>query len=177
MITIRIIDAEHKADINIPNEPFKLFGRVAASFNGEKWDYTLIRFEPQNAAEMRFPDENYDFDSMKNSVFIGAYDGENCVGLVHLKPACFKYMYIADLKVKEKHRRQNIGRMLIEKAKDIAAQHGYCGLYLECQDNNPGAFLFYINSGFYIGGLNTNVYRHTEQEGKADIYLYCESRL
>ena len=49
------------------------------------------------------------------------------------------------------------------------------GSYLECQDNNPGAFLFYLNSGFYIGGLDTNVYRHTSQEGKADILLYCET--
>lgn len=55
------------------------------------------------------------------------------------------------------------------KSKEIAVQNGYCGLYTQGQDNNPGACLFYLHSGFYIGGLDTNVYRHTKQEGKADI--------
>ena len=60
--------------------------------------------------------------------------------------------------------------MLMEKAKEVAAAQGYCGIYTQGQDNNPGACLFYLNSGFYIGGLDTNVYRHTKQEGKADIF-------
>lgn len=41
-------------------------------------------------------------------------------------------------------------------------------------DNNLGACLFYIKRGFVIGGLNTNVYKGTKQEGKADIYFYCD---
>lgn len=66
--------------------------------------------------------------------------------------------------------------MLMEKAKEVAAAQGYCGIYTQGQDNNPGACLFYLNSGFYIGGLDTNVYRHTKQEGKADILFYCENK-
>lgn len=27
---------------------------------------------------------------------------------------------------------------------------------------------------FYIGGMDTNVYCHTKQEGKADIIFYCD---
>ncbi len=176
IIKISIIDAEHKADIGISNEPFKSFGKIEVSFKNGQWDYELVRFNAENVAEMRFPDENYDFDSMKDSVFIGAYDEDACVGLLVLQPACFKYMHIADIKVNKKYRRQNIGGALIEKAKEAAAQLGYRGLYLECQDNNPGAFMFYVKSGFYIGGLNTNVYKYTKQEGKADIILYCDNQ-
>ena len=33
----------------------------------------------------------------------------------------------------------------------------------------------YLNSGFYIGGLDTNVYRYTKQEGESDILFYCEA--
>ena len=33
MITTKIIDFQHKADINIPNEPFKLLGRILVSYN------------------------------------------------------------------------------------------------------------------------------------------------
>ncbi len=175
MIEIRIIDAQHKADINIPNEPFQMFGRIIPSYNGEKWTYTLRRFAPDNITEMCFPDENYDYDSMTDSIFLGAYYDEKCVGLAILQPGFFKYMYLYDLKVNKEYRGQHIGKMLIQKAKEIAVQNGYRGLYTQGQDNNPGACLFYLNSGFYIGGLDTNVYRHTKQEGEADILFYCEA--
>ena len=37
MITIKIIDKEHKSDINIPSQPFPLFGLMLTSYiNGIK---------------------------------------------------------------------------------------------------------------------------------------------
>ena len=175
MITVRLVTKEHESDIRIPNESFSLFGRIIPSYENGRWDYQLVRFPPEKVSEMCFPDEAYDLDSMPGSVFLGAYDDETCIGLAVLQPGTFRYMHLYDLKIAKRYRRQNIGRMLIGKAKEVAAQHGYSGIYLECQDNNPGACLFYLNSGFYIGGLDTNVYRHTKQEGKADILLYCEN--
>ena len=124
---------------------------------------------------MCFPDEHYDYDAMHDSVFLGAYDGALCVGLAILQPGFFKYMYLYDLKVNSAYRGQHIGTLLIEKAKELAKHRGYSGLYTQGQDNNLGACLFYLHSGFSIGGLDTNVYRHTKQEGKADIIFYCES--
>ena len=174
MIEIRIIDKEHKSDINIPNEPFSLFGRIKVSRVEEKWSYELEHFAPENVTEMCFPDENYEYEAMSDSVFIGAYDGEKCVGLAIIQPGFFKYMYLYDLKVNSDYRGQHVGRKLIEKVKEVAASQGYCGVYTQGQDNNSAACLFYLNSGFYIGGLDTNVYRHTKQEGKADIIFYCE---
>ena len=175
MIRISEIDEQHKSDINISNEPFQMFGRIIPSYHDGRWTYELVRYATKDIAEMCFPDENYDYDSMTDSVFLGAYDGEYCIGLAILQPGFFKYMYLYDLKVNRKYRGQHIGQMLIKKAKEIAAQKGYCGLYTQGQDNNPGACLFYLNSGFYNGGLDTNVYRHTKQEGKVDILFYCET--
>lgn len=37
MIEIRVIDAQHSADIRLPNEPFKLFGKIVPSYNGTSW--------------------------------------------------------------------------------------------------------------------------------------------
>ena len=175
MIEIRIIDAQHKADINIRNEPFQMFGRIIPAYDGAEWTYRVLRFEPKDVTEMCFPDENYDYDSMTDSVFLGAYDGDDCVGLAILQPGFFKYMYLYDLKVSPEYRGQHVGKLLIQKAKETAVRKGYRGLYTQGQDNNPGACLFYLNSGFYIGGLDTNIYRHTKQEGKADIIFYCEA--
>jgi len=174
MIEIRRIDEPHKADINISNEPFKMFGRIRVSYKDAQWSYELERFPSEAIEEMCFPDENYDFGSMTDSVFLGAYDGEKCVGLAILQPGFFKYMYLYDLKVNRGYRGQKIGKMLIENAKDIALQKGYRGIHTQGQDNNPGACLFYLSSGFHIGGLDTNVYRHTKQEGKADILFYMD---
>ena len=95
-------------------------------------------------------------------------DGDRCVGLAVLQPGLFKYMYLSDLKVSREYRGRHIGRRLMQKSKEMAVQNGYCRLYTQGQDDNPGACLFYLNCGFYTGGLDTNVYRHTKQEGKAD---------
>lgn len=174
MIEIRQIDKQHSGDINIQNEPFELFGKMIPSLENGKWGYDILRFPPEETEEMCFPDENYCFDDMTDSVFLGAYDGEKCVGLAVLQPGFFKYMYLYDLKVDRAYRGRHIGKMLIDAAKETAARLGYFGLYTQGQDNNLAACLFYIKVGFCIGGFDSNVYRHTSQEEKADIIFYTE---
>ena len=122
-----------------------------------------------------FPDEHYDYDAMKDSsVFVGAYEGEQCVGLAVLQPGFFRYMYLYDLKVNKAFRGRQTGRMLIDRCREIALAQGYLGLYTQGQDNNLGACLFYLHTGFYIGGFDSNVYKGTKQEGKADIIFYLD---
>ena len=175
MIIVKTIDKAHQNDINIKNQPFPLFGRMLPSYNGGKWEYKVERFAEENREEMCFPDENYDFDELSaNSVFVGAYDGDACVGLAILQQAMLKYMYLYDLKVNANYRDKHIGTMLMEKAKEIALEQGYRGIYTQGQDNNLGACLFYVKSGFVIGGLDTHVYTGTSQEGKSDILFYLD---
>ena len=166
----------HQKDINLPNEPFPLFGRMLPAYRDGQWSYTVERWGANAVKEICFPDESCDFAAMseEGSVFLGAYDGETCVGLAILQPGFFKYMYLYDLKVSGAYRGQGVGQRLIERAKEIAAQQNYRGLYTQGQDNNPGACLFYLKSGFRIGGLDTDLYRHTAQDGKADIIFYID---
>lgn len=170
-ITVRFIGKENASDINIKNEKFKLFGRMIPSYQDGNWSYTV---EENDEIEWDiFPDENYDFDAMKEEyVFIGAYDGEECIGLAIFQKQWFKYFYLYDLKVNSKYRGQHIGEKLLEKAGEYAKEAGYRGLWTIGQDNNLGACLFYVNNGFEIGGLDTSVYKGTKQEGKADIHFY-----
>ena len=175
MIEIREINETGKADINIPNEPFTLFGRMVPSFVDEQWSYRTELFDEKDVSETCFPDENYDYEAMKeNHVFLGAYDGEKCVGLAIFRDKWNKYMYLYDLKVSASCRGQGVGHMLIEKAKEIARARGYSGIYTQGQDNNLAACKFYIKAGFHIGGLDTNVYKGTSQEGKSDILFYMD---
>lgn len=59
MMGIGIIDARHKTDLNIPNEPFQMFERMVPAYNGKGWSYELQRFAPEKVTEMCFPDETY----------------------------------------------------------------------------------------------------------------------
>lgn len=172
---IRIIDDRSKADINIKNEPFSLFGRMIPSYCDEKWGYDVKLFPKEEISEMCFPDENYDYDAMsKDCVFIGAYNGEKCIGLAVLQDYMFKYMYLYDLKVLSNYRNVGIASALIEKAKEVALSKRYCGIYTIGQDNNLAACRFYLKAGFQIGGFDNRVYKGTSQDGKADIIFYLD---
>lgn len=176
MISVKVIDKEHRTDINIPNQPFKLFGLMLPSYNNGKWEHTEISFPPENHTEMCFPDENYDYGKMsENHVFIGAYDGDRCIGLAIMQDAFFKYMYLYDLKVNSEYRGKGIGAMLIDKCKEVASEHGYRGVYTQGQDNNLAACRFYLKCGFEIGGINTHLYKGTSQENKKDIFFYIDA--
>lgn len=175
MITIKIIDDKNTEDINIPNHPFKLFGKLIPTYSNEKWGYAEERFPEKSISEMCFPEENYNYRELsKTGIFLGAYDEQKCVGLAILKQAMFKYMYLYDLKVNAEYRGKHIGKMLLKRAKEITVNQGYNGLYTQCQDNNLGACLFYLRNGFVIGGLDTKVYQGTLQENKKDIIFYCD---
>ena len=172
-IEIREIGAERRADINIPNEPFARFGRREPSYLDGKWSYREVLEE--DVSEMCFPDENYDYDAMKGDhVFLGAYDGEKCIGLAILRDGWLKYMYLYDFKVCTAYRGRGVAQALIEKSKEVCKARGYNGLYTQGQDNNLGACKFYLKAGFHIGGLDTNVYKGTSQEGKSDILFYMD---
>ena len=175
MLDIRVIDAAHQQDINIPNEPFPLCGRMIPSYTDGQWGHSVVRYPEDSVSEMRFPDEHYDYAAMQgSSVFLGAYYGEKCVGLAILQDAWMKYMYLYDLKVSRDYRRRGAGAALMAKARDIALARGYRGLYTQAQDNNLTACLFYLSQGFFIGGLDTQVYKGTRQEGKSDIIFYLD---
>lgn len=176
MIKIKIIGKEKQKDIQLPNEPFALFGRMLPTYVNEKWSYEIAYLPEKDMSTMCFPDENYDYEKLaQNSVFIGAYEEEKCIGLGILQHSWHKYMYLYDLKVNENYRQQKVGHQLIKKAQEVASEKGYLGLYTQGQDNNLGACLFYLHEGFYIGGLDTNGYKGTLQEGKKDIIFYLDN--
>ena len=176
MIVTRVITRERQEDIRLKNHPFKLFGLMLPSYQNGKWDHSELLFPAENVTEMCFPDEDYDYEEMsRNSVFLGTYDGDACVGLAVLQEDFFKYMYLCDLKVNPDRRGQGVGGALIRACRKEAVRRGYRGIYTQGQDNNLGACRFYLRMGFQIGGLNTHIYKGTAQEHKKDILFYCDA--
>lgn len=175
MIEIRTIDRAHRQDIDLPNEPFPLRGRMIPSYQDETWSHTVQLFPPEEAGEMCFPDEVHDYDgTIRDHVYLGAYDGETCVGLAILADAWFKYLYLDDLKVCGAYRGRGIGRALIQAALETARGRGYRGLYTIGQDDNLNVCEFYLKTGFEIGGFDSRVYRGTAQESRSDIIFYLD---
>lgn len=173
MIEIRLIDEAHKGDIRLKNDSFPLYGRMVPNYDGKTWSYAIEKFPPEECSDMTFPDEPYDYEEMaERTFFIGAYEGGCCVGLAVLEKSFFKYLYLSDLKVAADCRNKGVGRMLIERCMEIAKEQKMQGVSLTVQDNNLSACLFYLKVGFRIGGLDTETYNGTSQEGKADIEMY-----
>lgn len=171
MVEIKIIDKAHEKDINIPNEPFTLFGRMIPSYIKEVWSYTITYFPVEST--MVFPDEHYDYERMiSNSTFIGAYQGDICIGLAIMQEGFLGYMYLYDLKVNSSYRNLGVAHQLLTKAEEIAKEKGYIGIFTQAQDNNLAACLFYLKYGFEIGGFDNRVYDGSAQAGKADIFFY-----
>lgn len=168
MITIKEITQANFSDVNIPNEPFKIWGKMVPSLNNGQWSYTTQKFLKKST--MCFPNENYQYD--KNKFYFGAYDNEKCIGLAIYSPEMFSYLYLDDLKININYRHQGIGAKLIQKGVKEAEKQKLQGIYTIAQDNNLSACLFYLKQGFEIGGFNNRNYRGTSQEGKADIYFY-----
>ncbi len=174
MIKIRILNEIEKHIITIKNEPFNLIGEVIPSFNNLNWDYKVKYYPKEKLQTMIFPNEDYSLKSLNDSIFIGAYDDDKLIGLLVLEDGLYKYIYLDELKVNERYRNKGIGKMLIKKAIGVAKNKDYKGIYTIVQNNNLGAFLFYIKCNFYIGGVDTNIYKFTKQSDKFDIYMYMD---
>ena len=58
-VEIRFIDEKHAADINIPNEPFPIRGRMVITYNGDRWEHTEKLLPSEQIEEMTFPDERW----------------------------------------------------------------------------------------------------------------------
>ncbi|WP_308556466.1 GNAT family N-acetyltransferase [uncultured Lactobacillus sp.] len=168
-IDIHKIDNSHASDARIPNQPFKIWGKMIPSLDHGKWDYEIEKLE--QPSEDCFPDEPYDV-AKDDAIFLGAYDNDQCIGLAVLRRDMFRYLYLDDLKVNRDYRGQGIGGELIDACMKEAEKVGMQGVYTIGQDTNLSACLFYLKQGFEIGGFNNRNYRGTPQEKSADIYFY-----
>ena len=169
MPEIRRIGANEKKDANLPNEPFRLWGRMVPSLSDGKWSCAVERFADER--EMCFPDFPYD-PASDDAVFFGAYEDGVCVGLAVLRRGMFRYLYLDDLKVCRAYRGRGIGAKLVEACLGEAKRLGLRGVWTVAQDNNLSACLFYLSQGFELGGFDNRAYRGTPQEEKADLCFY-----
>lgn len=171
---IRKLTEENAGDLLLKNDPFPMPGRFIPELRDGLWSYRTEAFE--TVETMVFPDEAYDFRRVsQKGCALAAYDGGICVGLIVLEERFWNYMHVYDLKVSASARGKGVGRALIRAALEEARHRDYRGLYLEAQDSNLNACLFYVKTGFAIGGFDNRLYTGTSQEGKADVIFYLDA--
>ena len=110
MIEIKKITVNNKNDINLPNQPFKIQGKLIPSLNNGKWDYKIQEFA--KISQQCFP----------NLIYIGAYDNSRYIGLAIFSKSMFNYLYLDDLKIDIDYRRRHIGNQLIDAGLSEAKQ-------------------------------------------------------
>ena len=78
---------------------------------------------------------------------------------------------VLTLAVTPAHRRQGLGRLLLDAAASLAAQAGAEMLFLEVAADNPAAIALYLGAGFTIAGRRSGYYAHGRAE-PADALVY-----
>ncbi|MDD6241212.1 MAG: GNAT family N-acetyltransferase [Eubacteriales bacterium] len=172
MINVRITELLNKDDLKLATRPYTIKGRMQVRYYNGRWSYKIIEYKNKSLDDA--PIDEYDYDKYsKNYVIFGAYVNDKCVGFALLeKTSRTRYLYVREVRTDSEYLSQGIGTKLLQHCFDKALALGYRGIYAVTPDNNLDSCRFYLYNGFRIGGLDTEYYMGTNNEGKKDIIFY-----
>ena len=103
----------------------------------------------------------------------GAYDAEQCVGIVLAEPRHWnKSLWVWELHVAETHQRCGIGRQLVETLAEQASIADLRVLVCETQNTNVPALRFYRKIGFHIEGIDLSYYTNDDfPDGEIAVFM------
>jgi len=159
-ITIRPIDWNNDKEYRQFDDSFLVTSKLVLGMENGKIIYTIAETPPytKDYGGRRETDfMAFDNDPNKNLFFAYA-DGE-LAGQIQVHRWWNNYALIDDFGVDTKFRRRGIGRALMTRAIDWAKEKGFPGMFLETQDINVPACLFYENYGFELRGFDMNLYK------------------
>ncbi|MDR3026416.1 GNAT family N-acetyltransferase [Chryseobacterium sp.] len=117
----------------------------------KSWETTSEEFEELNSL-------------IEQKSSFGAFIGEDLAGWIISEHRTWNNsLYIENILIDEKHRRQGIGIMLIKSAIKEARRLNCRVIELETQNTNYPAIQFYRRMGFNITGLNTRLYNNPDE--------------
>lgn len=124
-------------------------------------DFTFPTSKPNKIIE--FNNNRYGFVMTENDQYVGHAVIEHRFN---------NTLYIEDFDINPQCRGKKYAISLMNFLESHAKESKLSGLSLEVQNNNAVAFLFYIKTGFIIGGFDLMFYEKTRQKGQTAIYLY-----
>ena len=170
---IKEINKQNLTDINKPNQPFDVIGKIVPVYQDGHWSYTECLFD--EPYEKRYDDDDIEpahYINNPERIIYFCYDNNECVGQIELVRNWNKYALVADIAVAQKSRGKGVGVKLIKKAIEWAKEKGLCGLVLETQDNNLLACRFYSKMGFKIGAVDTMLYANFDNAVEKAVFWY-----
>lgn len=95
----------------------------------------------------------------------GAFEDKQLIGLCSLRMSAYtRWAEITDLRVDAAHRRQGVGRNLLDFCERLAVKRGMHGLRIACTDTNPTLCQFCEHCGFTLAGVDTRALAYTDAE-------------
>ena len=172
---IKKITPYNLKDVNKPNQPFKVIGRIIPEFSNGTWSFSEEMFE--NEFEKEYPNDEEQLEDYINNpdkaVFL-FYDAADCVGQIRLRKNWNKYALVEDIAVSKSHRKNGIGTKLMQKAVEWAKENELSGVMLETQDTNLLACRFYNKLGFQIGAVDTMLYANFGNSNEIAVFWYMK---
>lgn len=168
------LNSQNLKDVNRPNQPFAIIGKLKPSFSEGQWSYTEELFESPYSKTYENDDAAFfaeHINSSDKAAYLAYRDGE-CVGQMVLRADWNGYGFIEDICVAGEARGQGVGTALIQKAAKWSRRKGLSGLALETQDYNLLACRFYAKRGFSIGGINTMFYKNFREPACNEIAIF-----
>ena len=94
-----------------------------------------------------------------------AFEDGQLVGMASLRtnPAT-RWAKVTDLRVDAAHRRQGVGRNLLDFCERLALKRSMRGLKVACTDTNPALCQFCEHCGFTLAGVDTKALAYTDSE-------------
>lgn len=114
---------------------------------------------------------------VQQGLSLGAYDGGELVGMALAERQDWnRTLWIWEFGVAEAHRRQGVGRRLMEAIAGVARSIGMRVLLCETQNTNVPAIDFYRAVGFELEGIDLSYYTN-EDVDEGEVALFMKRKL
>jgi streptothricin acetyltransferase len=171
-IDIREIDFHNQADFGACDMSFLVTSKMSLHVENSKISYTIREVAPPYIK--RYGPRRTDYaeygDADDRMIFL-AYVNNEIAGEVRMSTSWNKYALLDDFVVDPNHRRQGVGRALIQRCIEWAKEKAFTGVTLETQDINVPACQLYASCGFELRGFDTHLYKALDPS-TAEIALY-----
>ncbi|MCI0397427.1 MAG: GNAT family N-acetyltransferase [Chloroflexi bacterium] len=135
--------------------------------------------EPHTRRYSHIEEETYQryTAALSHRLSLGAYDGDLLVGLALAEPQAWnRSLWVWEFHVTETHRRQGLGRRMMDSLAELARAAGLRVIVCETQNTNVPAIHFYRQLGFELDGIDLSYYTN-EDYPDGEIAVFMKRRL
>ncbi len=164
MIEIRRLDRLRRQDLRLaPGYTSEATYQATKSETFGEFRFSLMRQQLDAPYVKQWPDLDEDFRHLSQVVTqglsLGAYDDDQLVGIaISEKREWNSTLWVWEFAIAESHRRQGLGRQLMERVSQAAKTEGMLIVVCETQNTNAPAIDFYRSIGFEVDGIDLSYY-------------------